>query len=80
MTTFFCPQRGSMKVDYHSINDDDLYIYDIDSDTIVKNLGCGYHRFDDVPVKPGQAAFKGLGLKAFLWTFKRFQEPTKEEA
>jgi hypothetical protein len=46
----------------------------------VKNLGCGYHRFDDVPVKPGQAAFKGLGLKAFLWTFKRFKEPVRDAA
>jgi len=69
-----------MKPDYNSINDDDMYIYDIFREQIVKNLGGGYHRFDTVPVSHGETAMLGLSLKNFLWMWKRFQEPTKEEA
>lgn len=79
MTTFYCPQRGRIDVEYHSINDDDMYIYDIFSDTIMKNLGKNYQRFDEVTVRPGQTAMKGLSLKAFLWTYKRVQGQVQEE-
>lgn len=74
MTYFYCPQRGRMNIEYHSINDDDMYIYDIFSDTIMENLGKNLHRFDEIKVKPGQTPMKGLSLKAFLWTYKRIKD------
>jgi len=74
MTTFLCPKRGKVELNHSTINDDDLYIYDIFGDCIVRNLGSGYYKYDHVSVMPGQTPMKGLSLKSFLWRYNKIPD------
>lgn len=50
-----------------SINDDDLYVYDLHHNQIVHNIGVRNHiPMFTYPVRPGQALVSGIQLKGLL--------------
>lgn len=50
-----------------SINDDDLYVYDLHHNQIVHNVGVRNHiPMFTYPVRPGQALVSGIQLKGLL--------------
>jgi len=49
-----------------SINDDDLYVYDLRHNQIVHNIGVRNIPMFTYPVRPGQALVSGIQLKGLL--------------
>jgi hypothetical protein len=60
-------QEYSKQYAQASINDDDLYVYDLRHNQIVHNLGVRNHiPMFTYPVRPGQALVSGIQLKGLL--------------
>lgn len=68
MDTYHPAMRSSDAGNQRSFNDDDIYIYDIQSRRVVESFGSSSTtarnaRFGGVPVKAGQSWCKGMQAK-----------------